>query len=177
MKKPNGYWDKSNISLAAKECSTLLEFKERYSSAYALCLRNGWSYLLDDLIRAYSVPHGHWCVKENVKIAAKKYNTRSEFAKSEDSAAYNSAAKNGWIDEVCGHMRQRGTRHLRCVYEIADHEKRIVYVGLTHDISKRFEHHNVVNTILLVAFHGTLPTPTILEKYCKVDIAVIKEKY
>ena len=41
------------------------------------------------------------CEKE-----AKKYNKRYEYQKNSGSS-YNSAFKNGWLDEICNHMIKR----------------------------------------------------------------------
>jgi predicted GIY-YIG superfamily endonuclease len=42
-------------------------------------------------------------VKEKCSEEAKKYSSRGEFKKSNNSA-YNSAWKNGWLDDICAHM-------------------------------------------------------------------------
>lgn len=42
---------------------------------------------------------GHWLKKENVIEESKKYSSKSEFQKSNNSA-YQSARKNGWLDEM-----------------------------------------------------------------------------
>ena len=41
--------------------------------------------------------------RECVKVDSKKYKTRTEWAKN-SATAYQSARKNGWLDEVCSHM-------------------------------------------------------------------------
>lgn len=44
-------------------------------------------------------PKGYWNIKENVFTEARKYNSRKEFENGCGSA-YNSAKKNGWLDEM-----------------------------------------------------------------------------
>lgn len=44
-------------------------------------------------------PKGYWNIKENVFEEAKKYHTRDEFRKY-CNVVYNSARKNGWLDEM-----------------------------------------------------------------------------
>jgi len=49
-------------------------------------------------------PWGYW-TKENCLQESLKYKTRGEFYKGSGSA-YESSRKNGWLDEVCGHMEE-----------------------------------------------------------------------
>ena len=49
-------------------------------------------------------PKGHWEVKENCKEAALKYKSRKDFQKGE-KGAYDACLRNGWMDEVCSHMK------------------------------------------------------------------------
>lgn len=50
-------------------------------------------------------PRGFWDIKENVIVEAKKYDNRTKFHKG-SVGAYESALRNGWINEVCEHMNQ-----------------------------------------------------------------------
>ena len=43
---------------------------------------------------------------EAVKIEAKKYQYRSDFCLG-SSGAYDSAKRNGWMDDVCSHMEKK----------------------------------------------------------------------
>lgn len=47
-------------------------------------------------------PKGYW-TKERCAEEALKYDTRTAFAKGSGSA-YNAAKREGWLDDVCGHM-------------------------------------------------------------------------
>jgi hypothetical protein len=49
-------------------------------------------------------PKGHWKVKDKCKEVALKYKRRSDFKKG-DEGAYESCWKNGWLEEVCSHMK------------------------------------------------------------------------
>jgi hypothetical protein len=68
-------------------------------------------------------------------IEALKYPTRSEF-KFNSNSAYNSARKNGFLEEICSHTIKLGNKYNRCVYsyEFSDNH---VYVGLTYNMKKR----------------------------------------
>lgn len=48
-------------------------------------------------------PWGYWRVKENVIKEAQKYQRRSDFTR-DASGAYESAIRNGWIEEAIAHM-------------------------------------------------------------------------
>jgi hypothetical protein len=48
----------------------------------------------------------YWQIKENVLAEALNYKTRSEWVKN-SSSSYNSANKNGWVDECSTHMIKR----------------------------------------------------------------------
>jgi hypothetical protein len=50
----------------------------------------------------------HWTL-DNCKVDAAKYGKRGEWSKN-SSSAYAAAARNGWLDECCSHMRKPRTR-------------------------------------------------------------------
>lgn len=85
-------------------------------------------------------PNGYWNDKSNVAKEALKYTTRKDFHKG-SSGCYTIAARKGWLDDVCGHMDVIGHRYQRFVYEIADHFRKVVYVGLTFHPKRRLEAH------------------------------------
>jgi hypothetical protein len=87
----------------------LSEFKKDYPKEYnylkykklivKLCEDMGWVY---DKIK----PAGYWQIKENVILEARKYKTKSKWAKGLNGGgtSYNVAIKNGWFDECTAHM-------------------------------------------------------------------------
>jgi hypothetical protein len=99
--KPHGYWTKERCQEEALRYNTKSEFMKGSVGAYTSSLKKGW---LEDvcahMIEVYK-PDGHW-TKERCSEEAMKYKTRTEFKRS--SSAYMSAQKNGWIDDICGHM-------------------------------------------------------------------------
>jgi len=91
-----------------------------------------------------SKPNGYWNY-ENCKNEALKYNMRSHFMKNE-AGSYNSARKNGWLDEICSHMIVVGDLYKRCIY-VYEFDDNSVYVGLTYDIKERDRTHHIRGTI------------------------------
>ena len=51
-------------------------------------------------------PVGHWNNIENCKEESLKYKTRNDFKKG-NGGAYKACRRNGWMDEVCSHMKSR----------------------------------------------------------------------
>lgn len=82
----------------------------------------------------------YW-IKERCIDESKKYNLRSEF-KLKCGGAYNSAKKNGWLDEICSHMTIVGNKYSRLVY-VYEFEDNSVYVGLTYNMDKRDKKHRI----------------------------------
>lgn len=81
----------------------------------------------------------HW-TKERCRQEAAKFPTRSAFKRGRQ-IAYVAARLRGWLDDICGHMHYVGHLNSRVVYEIADPERRIVYVGLTCNLERRMRDH------------------------------------
>jgi len=77
--------------------------------------------------------------KEKCREEALKYKNRKDFQDS-SRPAYNSAWRNNWLDEICGHMVVRGNLLNRAIYsfEFSDNK---VYIGLTYDLNKRKNEH------------------------------------
>jgi hypothetical protein len=98
----NNYWTKERCLEAAKTYKTLKEFKHNELTAYRTICRYGWLPELHKLLTSYK-PNGYWFIKENCLNEAKKYLSRSEFAK-KAVGAYSSAIKNNWLEEACSHM-------------------------------------------------------------------------
>ena len=108
MRKPKGYWTKKRCHKEALKYSTKTEFRLGSGSAYGAALTNGW---LDEICSHMDTiikkPAGYW-TKELCHIEALKYPTRTEFELG-SKGAYSAAKRNGWLDEICSHMK---TQHL-----------------------------------------------------------------
>ena len=100
--KPSGYWTKTRILKEAKQFNTRSEFKSNSSTAYGTARKKGWLEEACSHMQLKQKPRGYWTL-DNIKIEAKKYNTRGEFVKGSVSA-YSIAARNNWLDEACSHM-------------------------------------------------------------------------
>ena len=103
IKLPNHFLTKEKCSEIAKLYKSRKEFSDSNGGAYNKSLKNGW---LDEVCQHMEVrkkKHGHWD-KENCKIEAFKYSTRGEFNKY-SASCYGAAKKNGWLDEICAHMK------------------------------------------------------------------------
>jgi len=81
----------------------------------------------------------YW-TKERCHEVALRHEHRSDFQK-ENGSAYAAACINGWLDDVCGHMAPKPNIQTRHVYEIADHKRKLVYVGLTCNLTQRKYRH------------------------------------
>ena len=102
--KPIGFWNvKENCLEDAKQFKTKASWVKNNSSPCISARKNGW---LDECC-AHMIfnekPIGYWNDKDLCISESKKYKTRSEFAKKNDSC-YKSAKKNGWFEECCSHM-------------------------------------------------------------------------
>ena len=68
--------------------------------------------------------------KEKCREEALKYQTRKDFS-FHNHSAYARSIKNGWIEEICGHMIPLGNRHKKCAYSYEFPDK-TVYVGIRY---------------------------------------------
>lgn len=173
-KKPNGYWseNKDRCRAEAAKYNTRSEFNHKSKSAYLACYLNGW---LDDVCSHMTlreqVPQGYY-THEILSSVAKQYETRWDFQK-KDKGAYLSARSRGVLDEICSHMRVVGSRKKRCVYEIADHALRIVYIGLTYNIKARRSGH-ANNKKIIKAFGNDFEMVQVTD-FLDIERAVVAE--
>ena len=120
-------WTRQVCETEALKYNTLKEFREGSTGAYKKCVKRGWLYHLcrhmndaeiinRNLRRKMKMrkgklilPNGYW-TKEKCWLEALKCNTRGEFS-AITNGAYNSAYREGWLDEICSHMEiGRNTR-------------------------------------------------------------------
>ena len=106
-RKPVGHWNNiENCKEDAVEYKTRSDFKKGNRGAYKACWRNGWLDEVCSHMEQIRKPDGYWEVKENCKEESLKYKTRSEFCEG-NRGAYKACRRNGWMDEVCSHMKSR----------------------------------------------------------------------
>ena len=99
-------YDKEMCKTEALKYQSRFQFKKFSITEYNLSRNNGWldeicSHMLDkkQLMTKWT--------KEKCKEEAIKYKTKKEFEKNSKSG-YNASWKNGWLDELCFHMKKRG---------------------------------------------------------------------
>lgn len=108
-KKPIGYWNYEHCYETAKGCESMVEFREKYGSAYNVSKKNKW---LKDY--TWFVPHkkknGYWTY-ERCYEEAKKYKTRNSFDEG-NAAACSVARKNKWLDDYYWFLSKSETRSI-----------------------------------------------------------------
>ncbi|WP_367971659.1 GIY-YIG nuclease family protein [Vibrio scophthalmi] len=102
-KKQNGFWDKEACEVEALKYTTRSDFSKGASGAYDSAKKNKWLEDICNHMTSVQRPTGYWN-KERCYEAALLYNTRTEFNLNNKSA-YSSARNNGWLDEICSHMK------------------------------------------------------------------------
>lgn len=103
-RKPDGFWNFTEVQNVALKCKTRNEFKNLYCSAYRVAHKNKW---IDDICTHMiwvRRPNGYW-TKHRCEQAALNCRLRSEFRK-KYYRAYNIARKNKWLDNICSHMKE-----------------------------------------------------------------------
>lgn len=128
-----------NLRNIALKYKTKEELRKNNEGAYLAARRRG---ILEDVcshMEEVRRPKGFYS-KGYCHVIALGYKTRGEFQKG-DVYAYNLAFNEGWLDDICGHMKAAGTnlnRRLVYVYTFPDG---YAYVGLTDDVKRRkYEH-------------------------------------
>jgi hypothetical protein len=108
QRNPNDTWKTKEACMAeAKKYRFKTQFLKEASGCAWACRVNGWyqevtAHMEDG--RKLSIEKNRKWTKDACIEAAKKYSSRSTFAKGNGSA-WNAARVNGWLDEVCAHMK------------------------------------------------------------------------
>ena len=95
--------ERARDSKEALKYKTKTEFSKGCSSALSAARRNGWVDEICSHMDETRKPAGYWTL-ERCRKEALKYKTKTEFSKGCVSA-YQAALRNGWLDEVCAHMK------------------------------------------------------------------------
>jgi len=96
----NGYWkNKENFLKEANKYGSKKELEKNNLAAYAAGLKYGYFKDVKWKYERKVLPIGYWKNKEHVMEEAKKYTSRNEFRKGNQSA-YWAAHKYGYIDEI-----------------------------------------------------------------------------
>ena len=97
---PNGYWnDKEHIIQESKKYTKLKDFQKYSGGAFNAARRQGIIGELTWLAKEQRLPHSYWKNKERCMEEGKKYNSKNEFKKNNQSA-YWASHKYGYINEM-----------------------------------------------------------------------------
>jgi predicted GIY-YIG superfamily endonuclease len=127
------------LQVCANQCATRTEMSKRFPRQYLWASRRK---LLDQLFTRHKTD-GFTTVRwtrEKVIAEGRKYETRRQFALG-SATAYYAALREGWDADACAHMRVVGNQAWRVVYAIKASERRVVYIGISHDPEERYRQH------------------------------------
>lgn len=120
------------------------DFKRGHPGEFERARKLGWiPELCKHMEYKQQKPTGYW-TKARCLEEAKKFNARRDFQK-KAGGAYNSALNNGWLDDVCMHMKQLEYQNKYCVYVIQNDLTKQVYVGITRSYRERMKFHRHEN--------------------------------
>ena len=94
-----GKWSKKKCFEESKKYNTRTDFFTNSNSAYQKSLKEGWLDEMTWLSNTHKYPRGYWRKKENVMSESKKYSSKIDF-QNNNTSAYQSALKCGWIKEM-----------------------------------------------------------------------------
>ena len=102
-------WTLEAVLKSAKSYSSFKEFSRNETSAYQKVMKMGWKPKLRDTLgegwfESSSTSYISYTY-DDVCAIAKKYEIKSEFRKN-DKQAYTKAQNEGWISDICAHMKQ-----------------------------------------------------------------------
>ena len=96
----NGYWrNKENFLKEARKYSSKNELAKNNLAAYAAGHKYGYLDEVEWKSERKVLPYGYWMDKEHVMEEAKKYTSRNEFRKGNQSA-YWAAHKYNYINDI-----------------------------------------------------------------------------
>jgi predicted GIY-YIG superfamily endonuclease/nuclear transport factor 2 (NTF2) superfamily protein len=101
LQNPKNFWDYTKCEQEALKYKSRTEFHRKSGSAYSAANKLG----ILDTICSHMQKKEPWRIwtKEKCHRVALKYKTKKDF-QADCSAAYSSATKNGFLDEICKHM-------------------------------------------------------------------------
>ena len=153
------------------------DFKRNSNIHYNMCVRNKWLKEVCSHMTGGRKYKGYWSF-EKCKETALKYIDKLSFNKN-DNIAYNTSHKNGWLDQICNHMKPLGNKYKRCIYSYM-FEDNSVYVGLTFNLNKRQNNRNNDKNDQVTKYikqTGLIPIRTQLTDYIDLNDAIKLEEY
>ena len=97
-------WNKNLCAKYAKNFKTKKDFKNTHNNIYNAAYKNGF---LNDICKHMKVLKRpkNTLTKKYCSNIALKYNSKIKFKKNE-SGVYSTAYKNGWLNDICKHMKR-----------------------------------------------------------------------
>lgn len=132
------HYTDEELAAAAKDFKYRRDFEDAHPGMCSVARRRGIYDKICDHMDRLVKPHGYW-TKAQCHKEALKYKTRKEFHRKSKSAA-SAAGRNGWLDEICGHMKAVGNNFKRKIYVFLFTDK-TAYVGLAQDPEGRYRQH------------------------------------
>ena len=133
-------------------------------------------------------PAGYWCDYNNIRNEALKYKLYKDFCR-ECPVGYIYAKRMGWVDDF-DWLKKRYTvdlnKHEHWVYAYIDEENKYVYVGLTKDKRRHYNHNTRKNNKgeytstakrYFESVNKPLPQPIILKEGLNAEEAQYYEDY
>lgn len=171
-----GTWTYQRCKELASLFNRRMNFYKEYKVAYTTASKNGWLEEICKHMDYNQTPPGTWTY-DKCKLEAIKYNSKSEFQK-KNYNVYRRSYDNGWIDDICVHMKSIGNLYKRMVY-VYIFEDKFFYVGLTCNKERRKEEHLKTNTSVYNHINKTKSKFKYIDltDYIDVNESIIKEKY
>lgn len=177
--KPSGYWENKEHCLEeARKYQYRSVLKKENNTVYKKLSERGWLEEACSHMNYKCKPVNYWTI-ERCKEVAKKYKTKKEF-QNKNNSVYTTCVRQGWIDDVCGHMEIIGNRFKRIIYSYEFIEDKSVYVGLTYNMKirqfnrDRYDKDQVTKYIKKTGFK---PIRRLLTDYIEVEEAIKLEGF
>lgn len=138
MKRAFDDYTNEELAEIARQYDYRKDFETNAPSACSVARRRGIYDKICEHMDRLTKPRGYW-TKARCHQIAKEYKTRKEFMK-ERKDAYAAAKRNGWLNEICSHMKAIGNNYKRKIYVFTFADGH-AYVGLAQDPEGRFREH------------------------------------
>ena len=102
-KKSTGYWTIERCHEEALKYKVKVDFRNKSGGAYSAARKKGWIKDICSHMISPQKPNGYW-TKERCHEEALKYKVKEDFTK-KSGGAYSAAIKNGWVEDICSHIK------------------------------------------------------------------------
>lgn len=173
------YWNKEKCQEEAKKYNSRVEFQFGSKSAYSFSRKNGWLDFVCTHMERKQNPKNYW-TKERCAGEAIKYSSRKKFATNSNSA-YQSAKKNGWLDEICEHIPKKEIKPNgywtieRCISEAQKYKNRKEFIKNSYS-AYQISLRNGWIDIVCKNLPGWMPKGYWTKEKCKEEAAKYKTR-